>query len=57
LPAVLEQWLALRSRARQHHGRDPFVGRHHRALLLEAGFARPRQKPRRRSVPGHRRHD
>src|SRR5262249_9359514 len=37
---LLEQWLALRSRARQHHGSDPFVGRHHRGLLLEAGFVR-----------------
>jgi SAM-dependent methyltransferase len=37
---LLEQWLALRLRVRQHHGRDSFVGRHHRRLLLEAGFAR-----------------
>ena len=37
---LLEQWLALRSRVRRHHGRDSFVGRHHRSLLLEAGFVR-----------------
>ncbi len=37
---LLEQWFALRLRARQHHGRDSFLGRHHRRLLLDAGFVR-----------------
>jgi SAM-dependent methyltransferase len=37
---LLEQWFALLLRARQHHGRDSFLGRHHRRLLLEAGFVR-----------------
>jgi SAM-dependent methyltransferase len=37
---LLQEWLALRSRVRDHHGRDSFVGRHHRRLLLKAGFAR-----------------
>lgn len=37
---LLEQWLALLLRVRQYHGRDPFLGRHHRRLLLEAGFVR-----------------
>ncbi len=37
---LLEQWRALLLRARQHHGRDSFLGRHHRRLLLEAGFVR-----------------
>ncbi len=40
LTPLLEQWVALRSRVRQHHGRDSFIGRHHRRLLLEAGFVR-----------------
>lgn len=35
---LLEQWLQLRVRARQHNGGDAFVGRHHRRLLLQAGF-------------------
>jgi SAM-dependent methyltransferase len=35
---LLEQWLDLRVRARRHNGGDPFVGRHHRHLLLQAGF-------------------
>jgi len=35
-----EQWRALAVRVRQHNGGDPFLGRHHRRLLLEAGFAR-----------------
>jgi hypothetical protein len=30
----------VRVRVRQHSGGDPFLGRHHRRLLLEAGFAR-----------------
>jgi hypothetical protein len=25
----------------QHHGGDPYAARHHRRLLLEAGFVRP----------------
>jgi ubiquinone/menaquinone biosynthesis C-methylase UbiE len=37
---LLEQWLALRVRVRQHNGGDPFLARHYRRLLLEAGFAR-----------------
>ena len=37
---LLEQWLALRVRVRQHNGGDPFLSRHYRRLLLEAGFAR-----------------
>jgi ubiquinone/menaquinone biosynthesis C-methylase UbiE len=37
---LLEQWLALRMRVRQHNGGDPFLSRHYRRLLLEAGFAR-----------------
>jgi SAM-dependent methyltransferase len=35
---LLEQWLDLRVRVRQHNGGDPFIGRHHRHLLLQAGF-------------------
>jgi SAM-dependent methyltransferase len=35
---LLQQWLDLRVRARQHNGGDPFIGRHHRRLLLQAGF-------------------
>lgn len=37
---LLEQWYALTVRVRQHNGGDPFMGRHHRRLLLEAGFAK-----------------
>ena len=37
---LLEQWRALMIRVRQHSGGDPYVGRHHRRLLLEAGFVR-----------------
>lgn len=37
---LLEQWYALTVRVRQHNGGDPFMGRHHRRLLLDAGFAR-----------------
>jgi ubiquinone/menaquinone biosynthesis C-methylase UbiE len=37
---LLEQWLVLINRAHQHTGSDPFVGRHLRRLLLEAGFER-----------------
>ena len=37
---LLEEWYALTVRIRQRNGGDPFMGRHHRRLLLEAGFAR-----------------
>jgi SAM-dependent methyltransferase len=37
---LLERWRDLRVRVRQHSGGDPFLGRHHRRLLLDAGFAR-----------------
>jgi ubiquinone/menaquinone biosynthesis C-methylase UbiE len=37
---LLEQWYALTVRVRQRNGGNPFMGRHHRRLLLEAGFAR-----------------
>ena len=37
---LLEKWYALTIRVRQCNGGDPFMGRHHRRLLLEAGFAR-----------------
>jgi SAM-dependent methyltransferase len=37
---LLEESRALRMRVRQHNGSDPFLGRQHRRLLLEAGFAR-----------------
>ena len=37
---LLEQWYVLTVRVRQRNGGDPFMGRHHRRLLLEAGFAR-----------------
>lgn len=37
---LMEQWYALTVRVRQHNGGDPFMGRHHRRLLLEAGFAK-----------------
>jgi hypothetical protein len=37
---LLEQWLAVRLRVRQHNGGDPFLSRHYRRLLLEAGFVR-----------------
>jgi SAM-dependent methyltransferase len=37
---LLEEWDAVRVRVRQHSGGDPFMARHHRRLLLEAGFAR-----------------
>jgi SAM-dependent methyltransferase len=35
-----ERWRAVWVRVRQHNGGDPFLGRHLRRLLLEAGFAR-----------------
>lgn len=34
----LQCWLELRVRVRQYNGGDPFLGRHHRRLLLDAGF-------------------
>ena len=37
---LLEKWYAVTVRIRQCNGGDPFMGRHHRRLLLEAGFAR-----------------
>ena len=37
---LLEQWYTLTVRLRQHNGGNPFMGRHHRRLLLDAGFAR-----------------
>jgi SAM-dependent methyltransferase len=37
---LLEQWYALTVRVRQLNGGDPFMGRHQRRLLLDAGFAR-----------------
>ena len=41
LTPLLEQWYALTPRIRQHNGGNPFLGRHHRQLLLDAGFVRP----------------
>jgi SAM-dependent methyltransferase len=35
---LLQQWLQVRVRVRQHNGGDPFLARHHRRLLLQAGF-------------------
>jgi ubiquinone/menaquinone biosynthesis C-methylase UbiE len=37
---LLEQWYAITVRVRQRNGGNPFMGRHHRQLLLDAGFAR-----------------
>lgn len=37
---LLEQWWALTVRIRQRNGGNPFLGRHLRRLLLEAGFER-----------------
>ena len=37
---LLERWFALVIRGLQHNGCDPFRARHHRRLLLEAGFVR-----------------
>jgi hypothetical protein len=37
---LLERWREIRVRVRRHGGGDPFLGRHHRRLLLEAGFVR-----------------
>jgi SAM-dependent methyltransferase len=38
---LLGEALGLLTRLIQHHGGDPYAARHHRRLLLEAGFARP----------------
>lgn len=37
---LLEQWFALMIRVFRHHGGDPYMARHLRHLLLEAGFVR-----------------
>jgi SAM-dependent methyltransferase len=37
---LLEQWYAITVRVREHNGGNPFMGRHHRRLLIEAGFVR-----------------
>jgi SAM-dependent methyltransferase len=37
---LLDQWFEEAERVRQHNGSTLFIGRHHRRLLLEAGFAR-----------------
>jgi ubiquinone/menaquinone biosynthesis C-methylase UbiE len=37
---LLKQWYDLMIQVRHRNGGDPFVGRRHRELLLEAGFAR-----------------
>ena len=38
---LLEEWYDLTVRIRQRNGGDPFMGRQHRRLLLEAGFVQP----------------
>jgi len=40
LTPLLERLLAVRVQVRRHNGGDPFLSRHHRRLLLEAGFAK-----------------
>lgn len=40
LTPALEDWYAVTVKVRQRNGGDPFMGRHQRRLLLEAGFAR-----------------
>ncbi len=37
---LLEQWFSLRERVWQHNGANAHIGRQHRRLLLDAGFAR-----------------
>jgi len=37
---LLQQWRSLLDRVRQHSGANFYIGRHHRRLLLEAGFVR-----------------
>lgn len=44
LPPV-EQLLAFTFRIVEHTGGNPYLGRHHRRLLLDAGFARPEVHP------------
>jgi len=39
-PPRLQQWFRLLDRVRQHNGANFYIGRHHRRLLLEAGFVR-----------------
>lgn len=39
LTPTLERWSAVRARLREGRGSDPFTGRQHRRLLLDAGFA------------------
>jgi SAM-dependent methyltransferase len=36
---LLNEILTLRNRVRRHNGSDPFIGRRHRCLLIQAGFA------------------
>lgn len=40
LTSLLEEWYALTVRIRQRNNGNPFLGRHCRRLLLEAGFVR-----------------
>ncbi len=37
---LLQQWSSLLDRSLQHNGANFYIGRHHRRLLLEAGFVR-----------------
>lgn len=37
---LLQQWSVVAQRVKEHNGGETFVGRHHRRLLVEAGFAR-----------------
>ncbi len=37
---LLQQWFRLLDRVRQHYGVNFYIGRHHRRLLLDAGFVR-----------------
>ncbi len=37
---LLKQWLHLLDRVYEHNGANFYIGRHHRRLLLEAGFVR-----------------
>lgn len=50
---LLEQWFALVVRGVQHNGGDPFVGRHLRRLLLEAGFVRTKVSSSTRNAGSH----
>ncbi len=40
LTPLLERYRELRADTQQHNGGDPYLGRRHRQLLLEAGFTR-----------------